>query len=66
MRNGPIAGNNPWHATGLEWQTTSPPPPENFTETPVVGEPYQYEPEGGFTPQITATVPEVVEEEQRG
>ena len=24
------AGDNPWGATGLEWQTTSPPPRENF------------------------------------
>ena len=24
------AGNNPWGATGLEWQTPSPPPKENF------------------------------------
>ncbi len=36
MRYGPIAGPNPWPATGLEWQTPSPPPPENFEKTPVV------------------------------
>ena len=40
---GPPAGRNPWHATGLEWQTASPPPTENFDETPVVVRPpYQY------------------------
>jgi cytochrome c oxidase subunit 1 len=38
------AGNNPWDATGLEWHTPSPPPPENFEETPVVTwEAYDYE-----------------------
>ena len=36
LKNGPIAGNNPWGAVGLEWNTTSPPPTENFTVTPVV------------------------------
>jgi len=42
---GPRAGPNPWKATGLEWQTPSPPPPENFSETPVVtGPPYDYPP----------------------
>jgi cytochrome c oxidase subunit 1 len=30
------AGNNPWGAAGLEWATTSPPPLENFHQTPVV------------------------------
>jgi cytochrome c oxidase subunit 1 len=25
------APDNPWNARGLEWQTSSPPPPENFT-----------------------------------
>ena len=40
---GKPAGPNPWHATGLEWQTPSPPPTENFEETPVVVRPpYQY------------------------
>jgi cytochrome c oxidase subunit 1 len=43
MRYGKDAAANPWGATGLEWQTTSPPPTENFRETPVVtGRPYDY------------------------
>ena len=37
------AGRNPWGATGLEWSTTSPPPPDNFETTPVVTlDPYIY------------------------
>ncbi len=36
MRYGPRASANPWGATGLEWQTSSPPPTHNFLETPVV------------------------------
>ncbi len=36
MRYGPVAEPNPWGATGLEWQTASPPPTENFAEIPVV------------------------------
>jgi cytochrome c oxidase subunit I len=31
-RVGPRAGNDPWQADTLEWFTSSPPPPENFTE----------------------------------
>jgi len=43
MRYGPIAEWNPWPATGLEWQTSSPPPPENFEVTPVVTrKPYEF------------------------
>lgn len=43
LRYGPIAPPNPWRATGLEWQTSSPPPTENFTQTPIVDdEPYDY------------------------
>ncbi len=37
------AGPNPWGATGLEWQTPSPPPEHNFDQTPVVTAPaYHY------------------------
>jgi cytochrome c oxidase subunit 1 len=36
MRYAAPAGPNPWGATGLEWQTASPPPTHNFAETPVV------------------------------
>jgi cytochrome c oxidase subunit I len=46
LRYGKIATSNPWGATGLEWQTTSPPPAENFEETPIVTEePYPYTPD---------------------
>ncbi len=38
LRYGPVAGSNPWEAKGLEWQTPSPPPTENFPETPAVKE----------------------------
>jgi len=31
-----VEGDNPWGAVGLEWNTTSPPPTENFTTPPVV------------------------------
>jgi cytochrome c oxidase subunit I len=41
--NGRTAGANPWRATGLEWQTGSPPPPHNFYEQPTVTHgPYEY------------------------
>jgi cytochrome c oxidase subunit 1 len=43
LRYGKFAPDNPWNASGLEWQTTSPPPPENFDVTPVVThEAYDY------------------------
>ncbi|MGD0502852.1 MAG: cytochrome c oxidase subunit I [Steroidobacteraceae bacterium] len=38
LRYGARAPANPWGATGLEWQTDSPPPSENFHTTPVVTE----------------------------
>ena len=45
-RNGPVAGPNPWGATGLEWTTQSPPTTFNFDETPIVTEEaYDYDPE---------------------
>ncbi len=43
LRYGSVAGPNPWEATGLEWQTPSPPPTHNFEATPIVTEgPYEY------------------------
>jgi cytochrome c oxidase subunit I+III len=36
LRRGEVAGDNPWHADGLEWATTSPPPVYNFTYIPTV------------------------------
>jgi cytochrome c oxidase subunit I len=43
---GKPAGDNPWRATGLEWQTSSPPPEHNFAVTPLVTRgPYEYTPD---------------------
>jgi cytochrome c oxidase subunit I len=43
LKWGKRAPINPWGAKGLEWQTTSPPPTENFDIMPVVTEPaYAY------------------------
>jgi heme/copper-type cytochrome/quinol oxidase subunit 3 len=36
LRNGKVAGDNPWDAWTLEWATTSPPIAHNFTEVPPV------------------------------
>ncbi|MEB2284724.1 MAG: cytochrome c oxidase subunit I [Polyangiaceae bacterium UTPRO1] len=38
LRYGKAAPANPWRATGLEWQTPSPPPTDNFATTPFVTE----------------------------
>jgi cytochrome c oxidase subunit 1 len=43
LRYGVVAGMNPWKAKGLEWETASPPPTDNFDVTPiVVHEAYAY------------------------
>jgi cytochrome c oxidase subunit I len=50
LKYGAEADPNPWGATGLEWQTESPPPTQNFYETPVVNEPaYNY---GNSSPSV--------------
>ena len=44
LRNGQLAGHNPWRATTLEWQTPQTPPGHgNFDELPLVYRwPYDY------------------------
>ncbi|MCC6238869.1 MAG: cbb3-type cytochrome c oxidase subunit I [Phycisphaerales bacterium] len=39
-KRGKLAPANPWGANTLEWQTTSPPPHDNFPVTPTVEDPY--------------------------
>ena len=60
LRYSPLAGMNPWKARGLEWQTASPPPTDNFEVTPVVvQEAYAYdtdEPQIIFAPEKAAHV----------
>jgi cytochrome c oxidase subunit I len=44
LRHGAVAGANPWRSRGFEWDTSSPPPPENFEETPVITRgPHEYD-----------------------
>jgi cytochrome c oxidase subunit 1 len=38
LKYGADASANPWGAAGLEWQTPSPPPKQNFNQTPIVTE----------------------------
>jgi cytochrome c oxidase subunit 1 len=55
---GKRAPKNPWGGTTLEWQADSPPHFENFTEPPVVTDPYAYdsvewdEAEGGYRRRV--------------
>ena len=47
MKWGEKVGDNPWHATTLEWQAPSPPPHGNFPVPPTVHRgPYDYSVEG--------------------
>ncbi len=44
LRKGEQASDNPWGSAGIEWQTPSPPPLENFREDIVITrDPYDYE-----------------------
>jgi cytochrome c oxidase subunit 1 len=60
-KRGRFAGENPWEATTLEWQTTSPPSVENFAAVPrVVRGPYEYSVPGealDFSPQFVSVAP---------
>jgi cytochrome c oxidase subunit 1 len=57
LRYGQVAGSNPWRASGLEWQTPSPPPTDNFAVTPVVTRaPYDYAPREGREVGLTGEV----------
>jgi len=41
---GKRVGSNPWYSLTMEWETTSPPHPHNFPETPVLKHgPYDYD-----------------------
>ncbi len=40
LLKGKKAPQNPWGSNTLEWHTSSPPPHENFAETPTVSDPY--------------------------
>jgi cytochrome c oxidase subunit 1 len=43
LNKGEKCGDNPWNSKTLEWQTSSPPPHENFHDQPVVtAGPYEY------------------------
>jgi cytochrome c oxidase subunit I len=41
LLKGRAAPANPWGAATMEWQTTSPPPTQNFLTDPEVGDPYE-------------------------
>jgi cytochrome c oxidase subunit I len=57
LLHGQRADDNPWGATGLEWQTSSPPPKENFHGTPRVEQaPYLYH-EETTGPEIDRRLP---------
>ena len=62
LRYGARAPANPWRATGLEWQTPSPPPTENFDDAAGRDRPTPttYGPDGAITQAGTdATEPAV-------
>ena len=56
LAKGEKAPSNPWDANTLEWQTSSPPPIENFKEIPViVGTPYGFGNPGELHASTTPT-----------
>jgi cytochrome c oxidase subunit 1 len=59
---GPLAPENPWEATSLEWSTTSPPPFDNFGGRRLVVHqgPYEYNAEGAAQDYVMQTDPDFV------
>jgi cytochrome c oxidase subunit 1 len=62
LYRGPKAPANPWGGATLEWETTSPPPPQNFDYEMHAGDPYdldalRYDPEiGGYVRKDPSSV----------
>jgi len=55
LRHGPASGPNPWRSRGYEWESATPPPPENFEETPVFTRgPHQYDDSAEAPPHPSA------------
>ncbi|MER8947470.1 cytochrome c oxidase subunit I [Mesorhizobium sp. M0185] len=57
---GAQAPANPWRATGLEWQTSSPPPAHNFDRMPTVTRPAYDYPMKGLTEKRSDPVEDLV------
>jgi cytochrome c oxidase subunit 1 len=58
LKFGERAGDNPWKSNTLEWQTSSPPPHENFAAIPVVYHgPYEYSVPGMAEDYLPQTQP---------
>jgi cytochrome c oxidase subunit I+III len=53
LRNGLVAGDDPWGGETLEWATTSPPRPYNFAHVPVVSTRAPLWDEPGELPVVT-------------
>jgi hypothetical protein len=51
LYRGRRSGPNPWGAATLEWEAASPPPWDNFAETPVVGDPQTWRPSRPIPPR---------------